>query len=218
MIFERKTISDLISSIKDGRYREQSYRLTQLPINNHNIFYVIEGNLLDYTSKNNETNRKILYSAMFSLSYKKGFSLLHGNGWLDTAEYIIRFMNKLDGDPLTPQATLVSGVEGVPPSGVEGVPPSGVEGVPPSQKYSCVIRPTKRSNVTKDNIGEIMLSQIPGVSINSAQCLMEKYKTIKNLIDSLLEDENCLDNFQINYKNGMRKISKSTIISLKEYL
>ena len=214
MIFERKTISDLISSIKDGRYREQSYRLTHLPINNHNIFYVIEGNLLDYTSKNNETNRKILYSAMFSLSYKKGFSLLHGNSWLDTAEYIIRFMDKLGvdpigGDPLTPQATLVSGVEEIKPP---------TDCLPSSQKYSCVIRPTKRSNVTKNNIGEIMLSQIPGVSMNSAQCLMEKYKTIKHLIDSLQEDEKCLDNFQINYKNGIRKISKSTITSLKEYL
>ena len=52
MIFERKTIADLMSSIKDGRYKEQSYRLSQFPLNNHHIFYVIEGNLLDFISIN----------------------------------------------------------------------------------------------------------------------------------------------------------------------
>ena len=227
MIFERKTIADLMASIKDGRYREQSFRLSQFALNNHHIFYVIEGNLLDYTLKNNETMRKTLYSAMFSLSYKKGFSLLHANGWLDTAEYVIRFMDKLRGDPLNPQATLEEGMEdgvegvksqtyGLSPSsiGVEGVSPS----VSPSQKYTCSIKCTKKSNITKDNIGEIMLAQIPGVSMNSAQSLMEKYKTIKNLIDTLEKDEKCLDDFQIEYKNGTRKLNKSTIKSLKEYL
>ena len=28
LIFERKSLSDLISSIKDGRYKEQSFRLS----------------------------------------------------------------------------------------------------------------------------------------------------------------------------------------------
>jgi len=38
LIFERKSISDLISSIKDGRYSEQSFRLQEYPLHNHNIF------------------------------------------------------------------------------------------------------------------------------------------------------------------------------------
>jgi len=215
MIFERKTIADLISSIKDGRYKEQSFRLSQLPLNNHHIFYVIEGNLLDYTLKNNETTKKMLYSAMFSLSYKKGFSLLHANGWLDTAEYIIRFMGKCGGDPQTPQATLTTEISPL-PVGVEGV--KSKTDLSPSPSYSSILKPTKKSNITKDNIGEIMLAQIPGVSINAAQSLMIKYKTIKNLIDTLENDENCLNDFQIECKNGSRKISKTTIKSLKEYL
>ena len=208
MIFERKTIPDLMSSIKDGRYKEQSYRLSQLSLNNHNIFYVIEGNLLDFTTKNNETMRKTLYSAMFSLSYKKGFSLLHANGWLDTAEYIIRFMDKLKGKPLNPQVTHEKGTN----DGVEGVSPS------PLQKYTCSIKCTKKSNITRENIGEIMLAQIPGVSMTVSQSLMEKYKTIKNLIDILEKDENCLDDFKIDCKNGVRKINKTSITALKEFL
>jgi crossover junction endonuclease MUS81 len=47
LIFERKSISDLISSIKDGRYSEQSFRLQEYPLHNHNIFYLIEGSPKD---------------------------------------------------------------------------------------------------------------------------------------------------------------------------
>ena len=45
VIIERKSISDLASSIKDGRYREQSYRLNANEVHNHNIVYVIEGDV-----------------------------------------------------------------------------------------------------------------------------------------------------------------------------
>lgn len=206
MIFERKTIADLISSIKDGRYKEQSYRLAQLPLSNHNIFYVIEGNLLDFTLKNNETLRKTLYSAMFSLSYKKGFSLLHANGWLDTAEYIIRFMDKLGEDS--------SNTVAIPASETT----DDVKDTLSLKKYTSSIKCTKKSNITRYNIGEIMLAQIPGVSMTVAQYLMEKYKTIKNLIDLLEKDENSLDDFKIESKNGFRKINKTTILSLKKFL
>ena len=37
VIIERKTLTDLAASIKDGRYDEQSYRLNGLPHHNHNI-------------------------------------------------------------------------------------------------------------------------------------------------------------------------------------
>ena len=37
LVIERKCINDLLSSIKDGRYEEQSYRLNGLAHHNHNI-------------------------------------------------------------------------------------------------------------------------------------------------------------------------------------
>ena len=40
IIIERKSASDLEASIKDGRYEEQSYRLTNSTVHNHNIVYV----------------------------------------------------------------------------------------------------------------------------------------------------------------------------------
>ena len=45
IIIERKTVNDLLSSIKDGRYEEQSYRLNGINHPNHNIIYLIEGDV-----------------------------------------------------------------------------------------------------------------------------------------------------------------------------
>jgi len=41
VLFERKSLSDLLSSIKDGRYDEQSYRL-QHTADPRRVIYVIE--------------------------------------------------------------------------------------------------------------------------------------------------------------------------------
>jgi len=198
MIFERKKISDLIASIKDGRYNEQSFRLSQSNVNNHNIFYIIEGNVMDYCLKNKEPMQKTLFSSMLSLSYKKGFSLLHTSGMIETAEFLIRFIEKLETEAKT-KKPIATDIE-------------------ESCVYSNTLKTAKKSNITKENIGEIMLSQIPCLSITVAQELMKKYKTINNLITVLTEDPNCLNNLQIAFKNGNRKINKNVIKNLQEFL
>jgi threonine dehydrogenase-like Zn-dependent dehydrogenase len=44
MIIERKTLADLLASIKDGRYEEQSHRLKYASgFPSHNVLYIIEG-------------------------------------------------------------------------------------------------------------------------------------------------------------------------------
>ena len=45
-VIERKKLHDLLSSIKDGRYEEQSHRLIHTSgLSPHNIIYIIEGNM-----------------------------------------------------------------------------------------------------------------------------------------------------------------------------
>lgn len=64
-----------------------------------------------------------------------------------------------------------------------------------------------------------MISQIPGISSVTALAIMEKYKTIQNLIDSLRENENCLNDITYTTaKTQIRKINKTSIINLKQYL
>ena len=49
IIIERKSTRDLMSSIRDGRYEEQSYRLSGSSHPNHDIMYLIEGNISKYS-------------------------------------------------------------------------------------------------------------------------------------------------------------------------
>ena len=64
LIFERKTLKDLASSIKDGRYHEQSMRLDAHRLHNHNIVYLVEGDLDYFTPPpiQNPVTKEALYS------------------------------------------------------------------------------------------------------------------------------------------------------------
>ena len=85
IIIERKTLSDLAASIKDGRYEEQSYRLNGLNHHNHNIIYLIEGDMHRFNTFKERIDKQTLYSAMFSINYFKGFSVMRSNGIEETA-------------------------------------------------------------------------------------------------------------------------------------
>ena len=78
LIIERKSVSDLLASIKDGRYEEQSYRLNGLSHHNHNIIYLVEGdvNKVNRFKGDNRTEKLTLYSAMFLSITLKDFQFL----------------------------------------------------------------------------------------------------------------------------------------------
>jgi ERCC4-type nuclease len=96
LIFERKTLNDLAASIKDGRYNEQSFRLDKEAIHNHNIIYIIEGDIERYNEKKTHISKKTLTSSMFSLLYYKGFSVIRTNTIFETADTIVFFADKYD--------------------------------------------------------------------------------------------------------------------------
>jgi len=50
------------------------------------------------------------------------------------------------------------------------------------KSYTNVVKKVKKENITPDNIGSIILSQIPGVSSKTAEVIIDKYKTILNLL------------------------------------
>lgn len=96
VLIERKSINDLASSIQDGRYNEQSYRLTNTNIHNHNIIYLIEGNLAMWNNRYSRITQDTIYSAMVSLMYYKGFSVFRTYTLVETAEFILNMSVKID--------------------------------------------------------------------------------------------------------------------------
>lgn len=201
LIIERKSVNDLLSSIKDGRYNEQSYRLNGLSLHNHNIMYLIEGDIVTHFNLS-------VYSALISLNYHKGFSVIRTFNVDETAIFVCNTLLKLEK---TNKPSFYSSKE----KEKEG-PTTQENNVP---NYCSVIKKTKKENINPDNIGEIMLSQIPGISSVTAIAIMKNFKTIPNLISSIEQDISCLSNITYETANGQtRKINKACVDILCKFL
>jgi len=233
VIIERKSVNDLLSSIKDGRYEEQSYRLNGLEHHNHNIIYLIEGDINRINRfKDTKIDKITLYSAIFSLNYYKGFSVLRTFNIEETAIYICNSANKLRKCELEKRVPYYSNKK----TKIENTIIANLEEQPNQKEQQCeteeneekeqntkdyvsVIKKVKKENITPDNIGEIILCQIPGISSVTALAIMENYKSIPNLINCLQTDEKCLENISyINAKNQQRKITKTSINNISKFL
>jgi ERCC4-type nuclease len=231
LIIERKTVSDLLASIKDGRYDEQSYRLNGLNHHNHNIIYLIEGDVsrVNRYKPNNTVERLTLYSAMFSLNYYKGFSLFRSFSLEESALIICNMAYKLDKESSGKKAFYKNNLKPSIETNLETKPlennsePLDVdesEKVEQSEKdYVNVVKKVKKENITPDNIGEIMLCQIPGISSVTALAIMEQYKNIPNLIKELETNNDCLkDITSTNSKGQTRKINKTSVANIVKFL
>lgn len=240
IIIERKSVNDLAASIRDSRYREQSFRLSECSLHNHNIFYLIEGS---FSNLGHRYNKNTLLSAMTSISYNKGFSLYRTFSVAESAEWIIRMADKIQRSKEKPYYSLersreekVKGDEDVGGEESEGktieLADEFVNKMKSEEKdcanaYSSVVKRVKKHNITKDNIGEIMLLQIPHVSAAAAQSIMAKYKTMPCLLHALKETPGALDEITIVTKANLigstetkkvRKISKTCKSNIYNYL
>jgi ERCC4-type nuclease len=85
--------------------------------------------------------------------------------------------------------------------------------------YCSVVKKVKKENITNENIGEIMLCQIPGVSSITALAILAKFKTLPNLIKCIKEDETCMSDVCIIDSNGKsRKMNKTAIATIINFL
>ena len=234
IIIERKSVNDLLSSIKDGRYEEQSYRLNGLNHHNHNIIYLIEGdvNKVNRFKTDNKIEKLTLYSAMFSLNYYKGFSVFRSFNMEETANIICNMAYKMEKNieiktpfyinksyEIANQNILINS-QSVQDGGekIEETEENDIN-TTTEKDYVSVIKKVKKDNITPDNIGEIMLCQIPGISSVTALAIMEKYKSIANLIKELELNNDCMKDLSYtNAKGQVRKINKTCIANIVKFL
>ena len=177
VLFERKSLNDLAASIQDGRYKEQSFRLTQTTdFHNHNIIYIIEGDIARYDAKHSRISKSALQSAMVSLLYYKGFSVIRTMNVGETAEFILHFADKVVKErALGPAVPAYSNTLPTLPT-LTTLPRDDDDATASTDRYSEVAsKKEKRDYITRENIGEIMLSQVPGVSPKIATGIMKKY-------------------------------------------
>jgi ERCC4-type nuclease len=242
VIIERKSLNDLAASIKDGRYEEQSYRLNGAAVHNHNIIYLIEGDLTKFNLFKQRMDKMTLYSSIISLNYYKGFSVFRSNDIQETAIIICNMAYKLSRSARDGKIPFYKNrvYNPIPtPNAIHGEPDStnqdqsqdqpvelhnsdtnnNDENVHDEKEYCSVVKKVKKENVTAENIGEIMLCQIPGISSVSAIAIMKHFNTISNLFSCIKADEACLKDISyVNSKGQTRKISKTVTGNIVKYL
>lgn len=214
IIIERKTYHDLLSSIRDGRYDEQSHRLIHSSgIHTHNIMYLVEGIMSQITSP---TDKSLIYSAITSINNFKGMSVWHTPNVSESGDFILAMAIKIERNLKKKILSCFNNNSIINQENQENNVGGNIETTP--QPYSSVVKKVKKDNVTPENIGEIILCQIPSVSSVTAVAIMTKYKTINNLLVEITKNSKCLDNTTYSSGGKTRKISSGAIANIILYL
>jgi len=171
-----------------------------------------------------------MYSAIFSLNYYKGFSVIRTFSLEESAIFICNSLIKLSKERSNKKAfynnnnisnNLTKSVNKVEEKNEQKNEYIEIEecNEVSDKDYVNVVKKVKKENITPDNIAEIMLCQIPGISSITALSIMDKFKTLPNLLKELEKDENCLkDISNTNVKGQTRKINKTCAVNIIKYL
>jgi ERCC4-type nuclease len=193
MVSENLPLGDIILCDDEGQEKA---------LHNHQIYYLIEGDLRYYRPFKGLPDKKALLSAMTSISYFKGFSLNRTLNLEETAEWLVHFAHKLEKE------------------GSQALPFYASDKTTTNTSYAEVInKRVKKDNITPENIGEIMLAQIPHVSSASAAAIMKKFGTFSALIAALQTDPNSLIDITSANKNGqLKKLTKPCTNAIYDFL
>jgi ERCC4-type nuclease len=165
-VFERKTMNDLLSSVKDSRYKEQKSRLLS---NYKNIGYIIEGT--DIIASNNAHNQNLLTSIYFNSSYRDNIKVFFTKNINDTITFLLLLSTKIIDKPQ-----------------------NFIETVKTEPDYDyidiCKIKSKKSDNIDKETCYLLQLSQIPNISKQIAKNIKDVYPTMKILLNTLETSEN----------------------------
>ena len=203
LCIERKSLQDLLASIKDGRYSEQSYRLTNCFPNPHNVVYLLEGMLSTVNDK------KLVISCIASLNYFKGFSVHRTVSLAETAMYILCMADKMAREfkkgtkPYADKPTINE-------TQVNESAQKPLE----STDYCDVVKVSKKANITKENIGQMILMQIPGISSTTAIEIMKPFSSFLEFVDCIRSDPEYFSKIKVNG----RKIGSNVVKGINEFI
>ena len=211
IVIERKTIKDLVASIKDGRYREQKIRLKALVDKEENkytkIIYLIEGKLLG--KQKSSIPNSTIWSTMCKLMMRDNFIVFRTKSLKESVNFIktmaekaiesakanekINFDNTDSSN--TDSNNSINSSDNIEGNGGDGGEIHGDNNINNKlfTQYASSIRIKKKENLTPGICYSRQLAQIPGVSARIATCIMNEYPTLPSLIrayEKIKGDEN----------------------------
>lgn len=165
IVIERKTLSDLSSSIKDGRYKEQKERMIHSIKNSVRKIVLIEGEDLNKFA----LPIKTLNSVIINTLIRDNIHIHISKSKEDTIEFIENIIIQLPKYYEDLKKEIING-----------------ESKAFNNEFNC--HTIKKENLTPEICFRNMLSQIPGVSITMSTIYVNKYKNMKNFILELSKD------------------------------
>lgn len=165
MIFERKTLADLHSSVRDGRYHEQKARVCS-NVALHRFIYILEGDLSNNISK--YVNMDVVYSAMLHTMFRDGIVVYKTSGVVETTSFLREIFERFTSKTVDWCNYLSRDT-------------TNCLNIVPDIKV--LFQNTKKSaNINPSITFTNMLAQIPGCSTKLAQTIVEKYGTMNLLV------------------------------------
>ena len=175
LVLERKTLSDLRSSLSDGRFSEQKSRINSTDFVNKG--YIFEGIL----SKQDKKFQNIVRQIIIRIQFKDKMSIFLTGSTRDTISLIKEMVRKLEKDSKLYDNSFLK-----------------------EQNYVETLHVCKKNNLTPQTCFIMQICQIPGISKKTAQSIASVYKNWTLLIEAIKDKKMFLDSLK-NSKIGPKK-------------
>ncbi len=201
VVFERKTLADLLASIKDSRMKSQKEGLCK-NFEKRIIVIIVEGNISfgNHMFPFTETEHKSIVTSIINTQVRDGIHVMQTKSIEDTCAFICQVAKRIHNDPQkyikNEQSADVS-------------------------KYSYTPNATLCKKVaTKGELFYAQMSQIPSVSAKTADALVKKFQDMPTFYKELncLDDAEKLKILKNIFINDTRRISIQSVKNIIQYM
>jgi ERCC4-type nuclease len=183
LMIERKSIDDLLASIKDGRYKNQKARVLA-QFQPQQVYYIIEGKRSAYHSSPTSIKDKIVQSAIVNTMLRDKISVFFTSSVQETFQLLLSIYKRIADDPTnyfvssaTEQTVVLSSAKDE-----------------PSKVWHC------------------MLCQIPGISDKTATAIVTKWPSFQVMNQELQPlTTSAREEALSELKQNNRKLGKRTV-------
>ena len=198
-IIERKTVRDLIASVKDGRYKEQKIRLEAMKSNGEcrEILYIVEG---DLNIGLNDDEIKTFNGSIISTQMRDSINVIRTMNINETVDFLLRLKSRCISNDCWEK--------------------KGKKNKNDDEQYLSTIKRKKGNNITKNGCQLLIISSVPGVSQETAKVIINKYGSIRGLFDnySKLKNDNDKEKMLIGIELKKGKITEAMSKKIYNYL
>lgn len=205
-LFERKTLDDLLASIKDGRYKNQKSSILS-NFDSKQYYYIIEGNII-YNTNPSKIQDKILHSAIINTQLRDKIGIFFTRNVNETCQLILSIYNRIKDNPsdyLYKKNNDIDSTE------------FNTNAIIEKQICSKKIK-------TPNECWKEQLCQIPDISSKTADAIIKEYVNMKvfykAFIDCSKEESikklECIKTIDVNGKQ--RKISSKCVQNIINYV